>query len=384
MTVQLPDLLALEDPIGFVTITASFAPATFDDRGPSAPPAVRSGLRELVRDADEDVAGVLEARLDELDGAVEDLLDPKGDGRGRLLVAGVSGGEVHDVRLQAPLPTEVRFEDGPALRRVLEVVDEHGPAGVLLLHREEALLLHLELGAHEPLESWSVELGDRVFADEFYGPSPANPAMSGRGVTHREHREDRVRANLDRFHDEVAADVRDLLATHGLDRVVLVGPAHERDVVAGELDGVSGLGVLHLDRVAEGASRELLAAVEEVLTDDHRRTEVALVRRAVDRASAGGAGVTGLAGVLHALDDGRVHHLLLAPRIDASGWIDAEGRLAIQQDDPRLGDGVRAEQRMVHRMIERALATDAAVTPVDDEAAELLNDNGGVAALLRW
>lgn len=383
VVVQLTDLLTLEDPLGFLTITASFAPETYAGQGPSAPPQVRSGIRDVLRAADDERRAALSDRLDRLSHTLDAFLAPGGGGRGRLLVVGVSTDVVHDVRLQVPLPTEVRLEDGPALRRVLEVTDELAPAAVLLLHREEALLLHLELGVHEPLRSWSVEFEDRVFAEEFYGKAPGAPSSFRRGITNREAREDRIQANLDRFLGDVADDVRDIVAELGLQRVVLVGQSHERTVVARGLGSVSGLTVLQVDRVADGPSRDVLDEVQRVLVDTHRAAEIALVRTALDRAGAGGAAVLGAAGVVRALGEGRVHHLLLTPHADRVGWIGSDGHLATTREDARLTDP-RREPRLVHRMIERALDTDALVTPVDGEAAALLHEHDEIAALLRW
>lgn len=383
MSVQLAELLALDDPLGFLTVTAGFGPSDLGERGPTAPPEVRAGLRRVLKEADGDRRSSLERRLDEITHTVDAFLAPGGEGRGRLLVVGVSTDTLHDVRLQAPLPTEVRLEDGPALRRVLEAVDEHAPAAVLLLHREEALLLHLELGVHEPLGSWTVDLGDRVFAAEFYGPSRGAPRSFRRGVTNREARADRIQANLDRFLGEVATDVRAALLEHRLQRLVLVGQSHERAVVADELAGTSGLELLHIDRVADGASSDVIDEVQRVLADEHRAAEVELVRTAIGRAAAGGAAVLGVAGAVRALGEGRVHHLLLTPYADREGWIGEDGAIATTREDPRLTDP-RPEPRLIHRMIEAALATDAAVTPVDGEAAALLHEHDEVAALLRW
>lgn len=384
MTVQLADLLALDDPHGFLTITAGFGPDTFGERGPTAPPEVRSGIRQVLKDCDDERRAALEERLDELSHTLDAFLAPGGDGRGRLLVAGISTDTLRDVRLQAPLPTEVRVEDGPALRRVLEAMDEHAPAGVLLIHREEALLLHLELGVHEPLESWKVDLGDRVFADEFYGPSRGAPKSFRRGITNREARENRIQANLDRFLGEVADDVRATIVEQRLPRLVLVGPAHPRSVIAEALSGVTGLKLLHIDRVAaDGPTNEVIEEVQRALVEEHRAAEVELVRTAVDRARAGGAAVLGTAGAVRALGEGRVHHLLLTPYADREGWIGSDGFISTTREDPRLTDA-KPEPRLVHRMIESALATDATVTPVDGEAAALLHEHDEVAALLRW
>lgn len=378
MTLPLTELLAVEDPVGVLTVTAGLDPRQMAD-GPTAPGEIRAGLDRAVEDADDPRAA--RRAVDRLRPRIDELLDPRAHGRGRLLVAGLGNGKLHEAHLQVALPTEVHLDDAPVLRRVLEVADEHRPAGVLLLHAQEALLLATELGEHEPVRSWAVELGDQVFGAEFYGPSPAVPGMSGRGATHREARADRVQANRDRFLDDVADDVRTLVEEHGWNRLVLVGPAHERDVVAKDLDGVSGLQVLQLKQVVGGAAHEVLDQVHRVISEAHREYEHDLVRRAVDAALSGGTGAVGPVDVARALTEGRVHHLLLSPDVDAAGLVD--GDVLMAADDPRAS-GRLNDPRFVHRMIERALATDAAVTPVEGPAAELLDEHGELAALLRW
>ena len=378
MTLPLTELLAVEDPVGVLTVTAGLDPRQLAD-GQTAPAQVRAGLDRVVDDAADPRAA--RRAVDRLRPRIDELLDPRAHGRGRLLVAGLGDGEVHEAHLQVTLPTEVHLDDAPVLRRVLEVADEHRPAGVLLLHAQEALLLATELGEHEPVRSWAVELGDQVFGDEFYGPSRNTPGASRRGTTHREARADRVQANRDRFLDDVAEDVRTLVEEHGWHRLVLVGPAHERDVVARDLDGVAGLQVLQLPQVVGGAAHQVLDQVHEVSSEAHREYEHDLVRRAVDAALSGGTGALGPVEVARALTEGRVHHLLLSPDVDAAGLVDGEVLMAA--DDPRAS-GRLNDPRFVHRMIERALATDAAVTPVEGPAAELLEEHGEVAALLRW
>jgi hypothetical protein len=385
MTTTLQDLLAVDDGAGVLTITASFDPTGLAAGGPTAPAEVRAALRGLVADGDGDGdrARALRARLGHLDERLDDFLDPRGSGRGRLLVVGLGEGEVSEHRFQVPLPTEVHLAAGPVLRRVLEVVDEHQPAGVVLLHASEALVLEVELGSHVPVASYGVELGDEVFADEFYGPSPSNSFH--RGISNREARQDRVQANLDRFLDEVADGVQVAAEDHGWARVVLVGPARERGVVGDALAGASGLGVLHVDSVAAGPPRDVLDRVREVLEDDHRDHEVELVTTAIDRAlSEGGAGAVGVVDVARALTQGRVHHLLLSPSFEAEGLRGRDGVLVAADDHDRTDDGLAPEPRFVHRMIVRALDTDAHVTPVDGDAAARLDEQGRVAALLRW
>jgi hypothetical protein len=384
-TATLEELLAMDDGVGVITLSVGFAPSSYAD-GPTGPETVRAQLRKL--GADDEDGDAVRARVQELSHRIDALLDPRSGGRGRYLAAGVASGEVIEHRLQVPLPAAAHLDDGPTLRHLLTAFDEHEPAAALLLHANEATLLEVGWDGHEQLEQWSSRVGELVLGDENRGPGPSGPAGAGSainpgGVTHRDQQQDRVREHQDRFLRDLVGDVRSALEARGLRRLVLVGPAHERGIVRDAIASGTPLRVLDVDRVASGDLRATLDEVEEALSQEHARHEEELVATARDRARAGGRGALGAADVTTALLEGRVEHLLLAPGVQLRGWVAGDGQLVLDEDDPRVAD-VTPEPRFVHRMIERTLATDGKITPVDGAAAEVLDELGGVAALLRW
>ena len=88
--------------------------------------------------------------------------------------------------------------------------------------------------------------------------------------------------------------------------------------------------------------------------------------------------------VLTALAEGRVQHLLLDPRRRHAGARAADGRL-VAAGEVLPGAGAAApEPHLMERMLERALATGAGVTVLQDGAAEPLDAHGGIGAALRW
>ena len=380
----LEELLALEDEVGVITVTVGFAPSDYGD-GPTGPDTVRAQLRKL--GADHDDREAIQGRIDALSDRIEELLDPRGEGRGRFLAATVEGDTVIEHRLQVALPPAAEFDEGPTLRHLLEAFDEHEPAAALLLHQNEAQLVRVGWTGHDELQDWEFRVGEIVLGDENRGPGPSGHAGAGSpvnpgGVSHRDRQDERVRENQDRFLRDVADDVRTGLETSGIDRLVLVGQAHERNVIREALSG-NHLRLLDVDRVASGDLRDTLDEVQATLSAEHASYEEELVSTARDRAKAGGRGALGAGDVTQALVEGRVEHLLLGPDLELQGWITEDGHLLLDENDPRAEDAT-PEPRFVHRMIERAIGTDAPVTPVDGAAAEAIDELGGVAALLRW
>jgi hypothetical protein len=385
-TATLQDLLAMEDEVGVITVSIGFAPSSYAD-GPTGPESVRASLRKL--GADHDERDAIQQRVEELSDRLDALLDPRGEGRGRYLAATVEGGEVIEHRLQVPLPPMAEFDDGPTLRHLLEAFDEHEPAAALLMHANEAKLLEVGWTGHEELQDWEFRVGEIVLGDENTGPGPSSPSgapggINPGGVTHRDQQQDRVRENQDRFLRDVVGEVRSEVERRNLDRLVLVGPAHERNVVREAFGSGNGVRLLDVDRTPSGAGMQgTLEAIADALSREHAAHEEELVATARDRARSAGRGALGAGDVTAALAEGRVAHLLLSPELELHGWVTEGGGLVIDENDPRTEEA-RPEPRFVHRMIERAMATDGMVTPVDGTAAELLDELGGVAALLRW
>jgi len=380
-TEMLRELLALGDEIGVLTVSVGFDPSDFAD-GPTGPNEVRAQLRQLARDSAHSEA--VQARIDALQGRIEALLDPSGDGRGRYLVAAIGGDQIIEHRLEVPLPAMAALDDGPVLRHLLEALDEHQPAGALLLHTNEAHLLEVGFAGSKDIREWSYRVGEMVLADETSGPGPSGSTVAPGGVTHKDQQEDRVQANRDRFLRDVAADVRRELAEHDLNRVVLIGPAHERQIIRDGIGTDTAVRVLDVDHtVASDDLRPAIDAAQLALSRQHAAYERELVDDVRDRAGADGRGAVGAEAVVDALTEGRVQHLLLAPDLELHGWVGEDGLLLLDEDDPRTA-AATPERRLVHRMIERTLDTDGDITPVDAAAAAQLAEVGGVAALLRW
>jgi stalled ribosome rescue protein Dom34 len=117
-----------------------------------------------------------------------------------------------------------------------------------------------------------------------------------------------------------------------------------------------------VDVISQNDHGQLLERVEAAVDVGNRRRETELVRAAIDAANTpNGRGATGLDEIEQSLTQGRVRHLLFDPESPEPDVLELE-------DD----------------LVEAALRTSADVTPVEGEAAEILREHGGVAALLRY
>jgi stalled ribosome rescue protein Dom34 len=114
--------------------------------------------------------------------------------------------------------------------------------------------------------------------------------------------------------------------------------------------------------ISENDRRRLLERVDRAVRDANRRRELDLVKAAIDAArTPAGRGALGVQEIERSLTEGRVRHLVMDAERPAQD-------LAQVEDD----------------LVEQALRTSADVTPVEGEAAEVLREHGGVAALLRY
>lgn len=372
------ELLSFEDADGVLSLYAEHTPSQASS-SPKAPLEIRNRTKDLLATLEPSLADKVRRRLDEAAAEVEWLVAPGTTGRGRALFLGVADGRVERVTVQVPLRARVIHHAHPFVRPLVAAVDEGRPALVVLADAKSVQVLRWSVGELEHVDTREFELGDAQLADQHRGPS-GKPDQ--RGVNHAQQFEDRVDANRARFLRSVADDVRGLREQLSFDRMMVAGPAKVRRELCDALAGENSLEVLETDQVlGDVGDTRLKQACWDVLRSSHRERERALLRTAVDRAGAGGAGVVGLAGTLSALNEGRVQHLLFADDLAVPGFVDDDGLL---WTTPGPEHDRRPTPLLVEHMVERALTTSARVTPVDDDVADGLRQDGGVAALLRW
>jgi hypothetical protein len=390
---RIRDLLRFDDESGVLSFFVGITPDRAADPQPTAPLELRSRIKALKADLehrDADLAKKVDARLDELGPDLERLIDPKGHGRGRALFAGVDSGRVETVALQIPFQDRVVHHDGVYIRPLVAAHDEGRAAGILNVTRETARVLVWSVGEVEELATSLFEVEDDVMARSKSAPVAKGVGYGGTGRQDRDDFEARIDDNLHRWARDVVNEATELVARHGWDRMVIAGNPKLREEIASMVRDADtkGIRVLVADDTFETEAPHVVAErVWPLLRSVHQQREADLVDEAIERGLGGNHGAVGMRKVCDALNEGRVMHLVYVADLQVEGYRSSEETL-----HPRVEGVVAAsdelkltrEPHFVERLVEKAIATGAKVTPVDEGAAGPLQAHEGVGALLRW
>jgi hypothetical protein len=259
-------------------------------------------------------------------------------------------------------PTRVSYGERSRLTPLLKLLDEGAAVGVIAVSAERVHVYEWKLGSLEPVDDWEAVMFMRDWRER-KSQKPANLARTqGASSSGRDQFDQRLEHNRARFLDQAGSLISDETHDRGWRRVIAFGdPEHVRQLNEGAEKGAEVELADEVNVISEERGK-LLERVNTAVAEGNRRRELALIEGAVEAAATpGGHGALGLIDIQRCLNEGRVEHLIF----------DADPQ------DPDLAD-------VEDELVERALRTSAQVTPVDGEAAEVLREHGGVAALLRY
>jgi len=259
--------------------------------------------------------------------------------------------------------TEVVYRDHPHLTPLLEILDEGAPIGVLAVSSERVRLYEWALGSLSDVQDWEAVLFMPDWRERKSQSSPDPARVQGTSSSGHDQFDQRLEANRGRFLEQVGGLVAQEADARKWRRVLAFGDSRQvHQLRGGVQDRVSVELSDDVDVISQDDHGQLLARVEAAVDLGNRRRETELVRAAIDAANTpNGRGATGLNEIEQSLTQGRVRHLLFDAESPAPDVLELEDEL-----------------------VEAALRTSADVTPVEGEAAEILREHGGVAALLRY
>jgi hypothetical protein len=317
----------------------------------------RIGLREALAEVDPDAAKRVRQRIGEE--------GPPPSGRTQIGFIELDGErrEIwHGIQMELGR-TEVVQGPRPHLSPLMKILDEGWPVGVVVLALESIRVLEWRLAETSELAGWELELTDLDWRER---KSPRrDPQSGGTGATAagRDQHAQRLEQNRETFLKHAGH----LLVTRYGDRpwrrVIVIG-ANDRPKLFAAGMGKRAPLVHEVAHDLIGASVAAIGGrVGEEVEHLNRTREEDLIGRLQSAINTKRGAAFGPERVREALEQGRVRHLVF----DATReW---ERRDGVAFDD---------------LIIERALDTDAAVTPVEGLAATSLEGGGGVAALLRY
>jgi hypothetical protein len=368
-------LAAFDDEVGVLSLYATVEPgsAVGQTRMRNTLTALR---RDLAEHADRDWAARAEAKLDELEQPIADLLDPTGAGLGRMMFAQIAGDAVHTAWIQRPVGEVAVVEANAYLWPLLAAIEPAAPAGVARVGRDGVRLFDCRYGLAEELNSVSFNLPGATTSGEQRSDVPT---LSRAGI-HPDRYAQRVEEHLTKYLRHAAGTVAEHAQQRGWQTLVLAGDPRLTRILAEALPPDRDRTELDTVLDPDLTPTEVLDFVTPTLIEARTRREADAVQRVADLARAGGNGVLGLADTVSMLQAGRVERLLL----DAAGSWSPED--AVDAGAPPTvvllaGEGTASE--LAEGMVELALSRGGAVTLLDGAAADLA-DHDGIAALLRW
>ncbi|HWH14467.1 MAG TPA: VLRF1 family aeRF1-type release factor, partial [Miltoncostaeaceae bacterium] len=394
----LEPLTSLTDPLGVLSVYLDARPSRIAAQRPEWEVELRKGLgrlRDRVKEeGDHAHWTAVHTAMDALEDDLTALVDQESPGRGRVLFAALSTGEVRTLRLQVELPDAVVLEERPYLTPLVAALDEAQPVGILNVSRDGVRVVDRAFGEAEDVEFFEFDADTsewrRKRGTSGHNPALGTPGTGGMGgggpatgpmyqqsgTDHRDRYNRKLEDHQVRFVKDVAPQVADMAREREWGYVVLVGdPRLTRPLEEG-FPPNPPFAVLPVEGTVEWQpAHELAEHVLPHVTEARRAEEARLVQEARGHAAAGGPGSTDIGAICEALFQGRVATLLLSHGRDWEGVRAPDGRLAPAGHAP---DGVapgdlQPEPRLGERMLEMALDTSARALVVEDDLTALVD-----------
>ena len=287
-----------------------------------------------------------------------------------------------------PLGNELSTDSFPHLGKLVRLADDVAPAIVVVPGQEGADIYQVRHGELE------IEANLRGFVPRQGDEENQNPG-AGRPGQHFEREEKDVRHQetfLNKNRRAAAEEVSALFDQHPRSRLVLVGTSENLAAFERELPERVRASVVAREprpRGWEGRSgvrRDGVRAIAELVLRREREEEAARVESVVGQALRGGVAVLGPDDVVLALNQGRVHRLVLEEDFERAGCVcDNCGALGASAERAETCPYCQGDLRVLHHLgealVARTLAEGGDVEIVGH--ANRLHGYRGVGAFLR-
>lgn len=325
-------------------------------------PAWRIWLKNALRDIDSSVAedqrDLWQAARNR---AVEYIDNNDLSGRGLMMFIGEGIERIYHLPL--PVPEPLAAFGPPSVAPALWLIDEYEPYLIVLADSEEAQFITTYLGDTTEQDKITSDRFDYDFGQKTMMPRASGPRAQGGGKTQtqsanqRDRFDDMIATHVDAFYRDVVSRIQSMLAEKSIKRLILGGSKQSASAIRELLDArTRAMLVDTLPVPVHASAKQVYQTVMPVALEHERKREEQLVQNIINTAKADGRAVLGRDAVLSALEQKRVE-LLVAP------W-------PLQNADLR------------ERLPLQALEAGSAIEMVYGEAAERIEQEGGLAARL--
>lgn len=278
------------------------------------------------------------------------------------------------VPLPLPPREQVVWHMLPHLEPLVSAIDEYERVAVVLMDKEKSRLFTVYLGEIEERQAFEDEVPGKQATGGWFGLAQTRYAR---------HHEEHVRRHVQR----TISSLTTLLRKRPFDRLLLAGPdealAMLRHLLPRSLR-TRLAGTLDLELFASDA--DVLTAARVAARAIERQEELNAVNELIDAAVSSRHVALGVADAVAALNEGRVHALLMADAFAAPGRECSGCGHLVPGTGACPGCGAAADDVDAFRepMVRHALAQGARIEEVAGEAAERLLEYDGIGAWTRY
>ena len=321
----------------------------------------------LARPYDQWTRGRLEYEIAGVTDAVRAWHEPPG--RAVAMFFSGPGGLRTVVPLQFPMRSVARFEPRPVVSPLIKALDDHRRYCVVVFDKEHARIITIFLGHMEE---------EMMLHSDVIGRSLAGGWSQANYARHREHQ----------VHDHARRTVEHLWAmdrSRPMHSLIISGPDEAVEVLQRMMP--PGLASKVADRVhieMFAVTPDIVKLVSSIDAAAREREDAALVDELVTEAKKGGRAALGWHDTLQAVGEGRVHKLVLPPRLTRPGVQCPEGHfLAVCELKfcPICGEQLWGTDDIAENAVRVAMRTDSQVHFLAPEAGRALADVGPAAEL---
>ena len=277
--------------------------------------------------------------------------------------------------LQVELPTSGRWSPQPWVRPLLEVLEDHDRFGLVLVDKQHARILTVDatgMEQHAEIESDVPNKHVTTGTDHIWS----------QGQMERDHTK-HIKWHAKRVADELTSIVDRLKFS----RIVIGGPVEATSIFTNELPKrlqqmIIGTISAPMDASYERLSNELRAVQERAELEDENR----LVEAMITSAHKGDRAVLGISETLSAIQQGRIHCMVVArnyhiegKECDSCHVLFSDGLEKCSYCGGKLEPAPDLINRASHRVLDQA----GKVQLVSGAAAEKLSE-AGIGAILRF
>lgn len=337
----------------------------------------------------------LSADKERIESWLEHDLDPSA--QGVFIVACSARGVFETVSLSLPVDTGLEIGPTPSLSVIAHMVDDHPPYAVLHANQQDARLTIVRR-AQEGVQV-------TVEGDEY-------PRKQAQGGWSQRRYQSRADERIEAFAREVGEQTRETLKEEDVHALIIAGDEVITSTLNDEMhQEVSDKVIGHVRLDIDATDQELIDATLPVAERAERERELDTAKRAAGAAKAEARGAAGAAEVLRALQSGQVMTLVMNDDFAGTGWADFEMEYYDVGEVPKehpMGGRVEdiVPMALEEELLRLAVRTDAEIdivrtnVPIEDiegddvpdagmplprtEAARILDELGGVAAVLRF